>query len=88
MMIIPKISLSNSFHLKSSKTTGISTVKKLVKINDQKHITGQKKNKKKIKIKPIKVMYKPLHPEHRFNSSSINILFCNKKKLLLDSKVN
>ena len=73
MMIIPKISLSNSFHLKSSKTTGIPTVKKLVKINDQKHITGQNFIKKKIKIKPLKVMYKPLHPEHRFNSSSINI---------------
>ena len=82
MMIIPKISLSNSFHLKSSKTTGISTVKKLVKINDQKHITGQNFIKKKIKIKPIKVMYKPLHPEHRFNSSSININDMMKKNNL------
>ena len=81
-MIIPKISLSNSFHLKSSKTTGISTVKKLVKINDQKHITGQNFIKKKIKIKPIKVMYKPLHPEHRFNSSSININDMMKKNNL------
>ena len=82
MMIIPKISLSNSFHLKSSKTTGIPTVKKLVKINDQKHITGQNFIKKKIKIKPIKVMYKPLHPEHRFNSSSININDMMKKNNL------
>ena len=81
-MIIPKISLSNSFHLKSSKTTGIPTVKKLVKINDQKHITGQNFIKKKIKIKPIKVMYKPLHPEHRFNSSSININDMMKKNNL------
>ena len=82
MMIIPKISLSNSFHLKSSKTTGIPTVKKLVKINDQKHITGQNFIKKKIKIKPIKVMYKPLHPEHRFNSSSIDINDMMKKNNL------
>ena len=82
MMIIPKISLSNSFHLKSSKTTGIPTVKKLVKINEQKHITGQNFIKKKIKIKPIKVMYKPLHPEHRFNSSSININDMMKKNNL------
>ena len=82
MMIIPKISLSNSFHLKSSKTTGIPTIKKLVKINDQKHITGQNFIKKKIKIKPIKVMYKPLHPEHRFNSSSININDMMKKNNL------
>ena len=82
MMIIPKISLSNSFHLKSSKTTGIPSVKKLVKINDQKHITGQNFIKKKIKIKPIKVMYKPLHPEHRFNSSSININDMMKKNNL------
>ena len=82
MMIIPKISLSNNFHLKSSKTTGIPTVKKLVKINDQKHITGQNFIKKKIKIKPIKVMYKPLHPEHRFNSSSININDMMKKNNL------
>ena len=82
MMIVPKISLSNSFHLKSSKTTGIPTVKKLVKINDQKHITGQNFIKKKIKIKPIKVMYKPLHPEHRFNSSSININDMMKKNNL------
>jgi serine/threonine protein phosphatase PrpC len=81
-MIIPKISLSNSFHLKSSKTTGIPTIKKLVKINDQKHITGQNFIKKKIKIKPIKVMYKPLHPEHRFNSSSININDMMKKNNL------
>ena len=81
-MIIPKISLSNSFHLKSSKTTGIPTVKKLVKINDQKHITGQNFIKKKIKIKPIKVMYKPLHPEHRFNSSSIDINDMMKKNNL------
>ena len=81
-MIIPKISLSNSFHLKSSITTGIPTVKKLVKINDQKHITGQNFIKKKIKIKPIKVMYKPLHPEHRFNSSSININDMMKKNNL------
>ena len=81
-MIIPKISLSNSFHLKSSKTTGIPTVKKLVKINDQKHTTGQNFIKKKIKIKPIKVMYKPLHPEHRFNSSSININDMMKKNNL------
>ena len=82
MMIIPKISLSNSFHLKSSKTTGIPTIKKLVKINDQKHITGQNFIKKKIKIKPIKVMYKPLHPEHRFNSSSIDINDMMKKNNL------
>ena len=81
-MIIPKISLSNSFHLKSSKTTGIPTIKKLVKINDQKHITGQNFIKKKIKIKPIKVMYKPLHPEHRFNSSSIDINDMMKKNNL------
>ena len=81
-MIIPKISLSYSFHLKSSKTTGIPTIKKLVKINDQKHITGQNFIKKKIKIKPIKVMYKPLHPEHRFNSSSIDINDMMKKNNL------
>ena len=73
-MIIPKIAKSSSsYFINTHKMIKIPKIRKLIKLEDKKESTIQNKPKKKIFLKKIKVLYRPIHPSNRFNSSSMGI---------------
>ena len=82
MLIIPKISLSKNTHGKSGYNLRKNPLIKNIKKEDSKELTEKSYQKKKFEIKKIKILYRPLHPKKRFNSSSMGINEIIKKENL------
>ena len=76
-MLIPKLQKSKSSHNNNRSMTQIPTIKHLGKISkrieNKKDNTEQNYFPKKLKLKRLKVLYRPLHPETKFDSSSMGI---------------
>ena len=73
-MIIPRLAKSSSsYYFKTHKMIKIPRIKKLIKVENKKENTIQNENKKKIFLKKIKIVYRPIHPLNQFNSSKMGI---------------
>ena len=79
-MMIPKLSISKSNNFNKSKIIQIPKIEKIGKSENKKDNTEYNYHPKKIKLKKIKVVYRPIHPKNRYNSSSMGIDEIMKKK--------
>ena len=71
--MISKLSISKSSGFNKSKIIQIPKIEKIAKLENKKDNTEYNYYPKKIKLKKIKVIYRPIHPENRYNSSTIGI---------------
>ena len=71
-----------NFSKSSYYNSKLLMTKKLAKIEINKEYTQQNYNSKKFEPKRIKIIYRPLHKENKFNSSSMGINEIVKKKNL------
>ena len=65
-----------------NKLSSMLMTKKLAQFEINKELTQQNYNPKKFEPKRIKVKYKPIHQEHKFDSSSMGINEIIKKRNL------
>ena len=72
-MLNKKLPISKSQILNKSKLVQIPKIKNMIKIENKKDNTEQNYYPKKIKLKRIKLIYRLIHPENRFSSSSMGI---------------
>ena len=71
--MISKLSISKSSGFNKSKIIQIPKIEKIAKLENKKDNTEYNYYPKKIKLKKIKVIYRPIHPENRYNSSLMGI---------------
>ena len=72
--MLPKLSMSKSSNFNKSKVIQIPKIENIRKLENKKDNTEQNyHHPKKIKLKKIRLIYRPIRPENRFNSSSMGI---------------
>ena len=72
-MKIKKLTINKGLHYSPSKTSSMPMLKRLKKTENKKGQTFQNYFPKKYEQKNIKILYKPLHPKYKFDTSSMGI---------------
>lgn len=72
-MKIKKLTISKGLHYSPSKTSSMPLLKRLRKTENKKDQTFQNYFPKKYEQKNIKILYKPLHPKYKYDTSSMGI---------------